>query len=106
MDDATQKLTERAKRFGIEDKQDVSGLDSALPERPLKRGRGRGEGQGNRPDKRQSRDRGGERGGERRSTRNTRSNQASTRDSKPSGILDDPTEKAKAEKRAARFAAA
>ncbi|KAK5995903.1 hypothetical protein PT974_04321 [Cladobotryum mycophilum] len=113
VDDETQKLTDRAKRFGIDDKELATGLDSALPERPLKRGRGRNEGEGNRPGKRQSRDRRGGAGtgggGERRSARNKGKevNAGGAASSKTlTSVMDDPSEKAKAEKRAARFAAA
>ncbi|KAI9155219.1 hypothetical protein HJFPF1_07797 [Paramyrothecium foliicola] len=103
-DDASKKRADRAARFGIDEKELASGLDSALPERPLKRGRGRGEGDGNRPGKRQSTD--GR--NPRRSGRNPRgpAPPASKGGNQPkkTNILDDPTEKAKAEKRAARFA--
>lgn len=103
-DDDTKKRAERAERFGLEAK-DVSGLDSALPERPLKRGRGQHQ-EGNRPGKRQSTDR---RGNDRRNGRNGRQGGGGgggNRQPKDSGLLNDPAEKAKAEKRAARFAAA
>lgn len=109
LDDETKRLADRAKRFGVDDKEVASGLDSALPERPLKRGRGRTEGDGNRPGKRRSQDRKEPSGNERRSARN-RGNQG--QDGKPSAkpkfsnIIEDPAEKAKAEKRAARFAPA
>lgn len=97
-DDEAKRRAERAKRFGIDEKELASGLDSALPERSLKRGRG-AEAGGNRPGKRQSLDRrGGRDGGRRRN--------GGGGGGKPAGILDDPVEKAKAEKRAARFAAA
>ncbi|KAM0259744.1 hypothetical protein ACHAQJ_003180 [Trichoderma viride] len=109
LDDETKRLAERAKRFGINDKELASGLDSALPERPLKRGRGRNEGDGNRPGKRQSQDRKGPTGNERRSGRNkggqTQGGNASAKP-KFNNIIEDPVEKSKAEKRAARFAAA
>ncbi|KFA76659.1 hypothetical protein S40288_04417 [Stachybotrys chartarum IBT 40288] len=106
-DDDTKKRAERAKRFGIDDKELATGLDSALPEKSLKRGRGRAEGEGNRPEKRQTPDR---RGG-RRDNNNRRGpppasngdNRRGRAAAKPS-ILNDPVEKAKAEKRAARFA--
>ncbi|KAH6603281.1 hypothetical protein Trco_008056 [Trichoderma cornu-damae] len=109
LDDEAKRLAERAKRFGIDDKELASGLDSALPERPLKRGRGRSEGDGNRPGKRRSQDRKGPTGNERRSGRNKGSQyQAGNASAKPkfSNIIEDPAEKAKAAKRAARFAAA
>lgn len=108
LDDETTKLTERAKRFGINDKELASGLDAALPERSLKRGRGRNEGDGNRPGKKRSQDRRGPSGNERRSGRNNNNNQGGNASGKPkfSNIVEDPAERAKAEKRAARFAAA
>ncbi|KAM6476146.1 hypothetical protein HDV62DRAFT_257624 [Trichoderma sp. SZMC 28011] len=112
LDDETKKLAERAKRFGVDDKELATGLDSALPERPLKRGRDRKEGDGNRPGKRRSQDRREQQpsGNERRSGRN-KGNQNQNQGGKGSGkkfssIIEDPAEKAKAEKRAARFAAA
>ncbi|KKP00392.1 hypothetical protein THAR02_07492 [Trichoderma harzianum] len=111
LDDETKRLAERAKRFGVDDKELATGLDSALPERPLKRGRGRNEGDGNRPGKRRSQDRREQQpsGNERRSGRNKgNQNQGGKGSGKPkfSSIIEDPAEKAKAEKRAARFAAA
>lgn len=107
-DDDTKKRAERAKRFGIDDKELATGLDAALPEKSLKRGRGRAEGEGNRPEKRQTTDR---RGGRRDNNNNRRGpppvsngdNRRGKAAAKPS-ILNDPAEKAKAEKRAARFA--
>lgn len=98
-DDDSKKRAERAKRFGIDEKDLAKGLDAALPSRPLKRGRGHQD--GNRPGKRHNHDRrdrrngggGGGGGGDAATKKNT-------------GILDDPAEKSKAEKRAARFAAA
>lgn len=106
LDEETKKLAERAKRFGINDKELASGLDAALPERSLKRGRGRNEGDGNRPGKRRSQDRKGPSANERRSGRNNK-NQGGNASGKPKfgSIIEDPAEKAKAEKRAARFAA-
>lgn len=111
LDDETKILAERAERFGINDKELASGLDAALPERSLKRGRGRNESDGNRPDKRRSQDRKGPSGNERRSGRNNK-NQGGNASDNTSGkpkfgsIVQDPAERAKAEKRAARFAAA
>ncbi|KAK2603810.1 hypothetical protein QQS21_004012 [Conoideocrella luteorostrata] len=94
-DDAI-KRADRAKRFGLDQKELASGLDSALPERPLKRGRGRGgEGDGNRPGKRQSLDRRGRHG---------RGHRQGGGNRERGGATLDPAEKAKAEKRAARFA--
>uniref|UniRef100_A0A0B7JX86 SAP domain-containing protein n=1 Tax=Bionectria ochroleuca TaxID=29856 RepID=A0A0B7JX86_BIOOC len=103
-DDDNKKLSDRAKRFGLDDKEIPAGLDSALPERPLKRGRGReNDGKANgRANKRQSLDR---RGGRRRGGRQGGNEGSSNAGAKPrSNILSDPAEKAKAEKRAARFA--
>ncbi|KAM0302719.1 hypothetical protein ACHAPM_004721 [Fusarium culmorum] len=109
------KRADRAKRFGLDEKELATTLDSALPERSRKRGRDRNtETEGSRPEKRQSMDRRNGPGGRQRRGRGGRDNGrdrgarkegaqkegAATR----SGILDDPTEKAKAEKRAARFA--
>ncbi|KAH8815959.1 hypothetical protein F5884DRAFT_203598 [Xylogone sp. PMI_703] len=94
-DDETKKREERAKKFGLDSKETiVKGLDAALPERRPKRGReGR---QGGRDAKRQTPDRKAE---------------PAKKDSKPvkkplSKITDDPSEKAKAEARAKRFAVA
>lgn len=107
-DEDDKKRAERAKRFGLEAK-DVAGLDSALPERTLKRGRPQNQ-DGQRPGKRQSTDR---RGGDRRNGRNDRNGRqggggggrGGNAQAKEAGILTDSAEKAKAEKRAARFAA-
>ncbi|PHH73663.1 hypothetical protein CDD80_3645 [Ophiocordyceps camponoti-rufipedis] len=105
-DDEFKKRAERAKRFGVDENTIASSLDSALPERATKRARGRDADDDNpRDGKRQQVDR----RGERRSTRQTR-NGGATRDTraarKGGSVLDDPKEKAKADKRAARFAAA
>lgn len=102
-DDEEKKRAERSKRFGIDEKSLASSLDSALPERPLKRGRGR-ENDGNRSGKRQSTDRRG--GNNNNNRRNGRPGGGNAGEKKQGSILDDPAEKAKAEKRAARFAAA
>ncbi len=93
------KLTERAKKFGL-DKADpvVAGLDAALPDRAPKRGREGRQG-GDRPTKRRTPD------------RRTAPKQAPKAappvpavKKQPGRIQDDPTEKAKAEARAKRFA--
>ncbi|KAF4344266.1 DNA-binding SAP [Fusarium beomiforme] len=107
-DEDAKKRAERAKRFGLDEKELATTLDSALPERSRKRGRDRTtDGEGSRPGKRQSLDR--RNGGGRRRGRGgrdggrdggARKEKTATR----SSILDDPAEKAKAEKRAARFA--
>ncbi|KAM0495300.1 hypothetical protein ACHAP8_008146 [Fusarium lateritium] len=109
-DEEAKKRAERAEKFGIDEKELATTLDSALPERSRKRGRDRNtETEGSRPDKRQSMDRRNGPGGRQRRGRGGRDNGrdggarkegAATR----GAILDDPTEKAKAEKRAARFA--
>lgn len=109
-DEDAKKRADRAKRFGLDEKELATTLDSALPERSRKRGRDRNtETEGAQPGKRQSMDRRNGPGGRRRGGRGgrdggrdggSRKEGAATR----SGILDDPTEKAKAEKRAARFA--
>ncbi|KAF4960993.1 hypothetical protein FGADI_643 [Fusarium gaditjirri] len=108
-DEDAKKRADRAKRFGLDEKELATTLDSALPERSRKRGRDRTtEGEANRPGKRQSLDRRNGGGGRRRG----RGGRDGGRDGGPrkektstrSGILDDPAEKAKAEKRAARFA--
>lgn len=97
-DDEARQRAERAKRFGLAQNDLASGLDSALPDRPLKRGRGaRGDGEGIRPFKRQSLDRRGHHG---RVTRYGGNRQ------RVGGVLDDAAERAKADKRAARFATA
>ncbi|KAH7360404.1 hypothetical protein BKA65DRAFT_493064 [Rhexocercosporidium sp. MPI-PUGE-AT-0058] len=115
------KLEERAKKFGTDKTKEkevvediVKGLNSALPERKLKRERG-GEGQQGRQAKRQTPDRrtegprrgggqqgqrGGGRGGERRA------GGGGGAASGPRKVTDDPEERAKAEARAKRFAAA
>lgn len=101
-DDDAKKRAERAKRFGLDEKELASSLDSALPERPLRRGRTRGgQEHDGRINKRQGPDR---RNGGRRQGRGGRGG-GPRRDAGPRrNILDDPVEKAKAEKRAARFA--
>ncbi|QPC76326.1 hypothetical protein HYE68_007078 [Fusarium pseudograminearum] len=109
------KRADRAKRFGLDEKELATTLDSALPERSRKRGRDRNtETEGSRPEKRQSMDRRNGPGGRQRRGRGGRDNgrdRGARKEGAPkegaatqSGILNDPTEKAKAEKRAARFA--
>ncbi|RQM08113.1 hypothetical protein DH86_00000546 [Scytalidium sp. 3C] len=95
VDEETKKKEERAKKFGLDANQTVvKGLDTALPERRPKRGR---EGkQGGRDQKRPTPDR-----------RTEPAAKPAATAKKPLGkILDDPVEKAKAEARAKRFAAA
>ncbi|KAG8411218.1 hypothetical protein J3459_016506 [Metarhizium acridum] len=94
-DEDAKRRADRAKRFGLDQNELSSSLDSALPERRLKRGRGR-DGD-NRPAKRQSLD------GRGRPGRGPRQGGNKERGG---GVLDDAAERAKAEKRAARFAAA
>ncbi|KAH8665089.1 hypothetical protein BGZ60DRAFT_379042 [Tricladium varicosporioides] len=94
VDDEAKRLAERAKKFGVEqDNTLVKGLDSALPERRPKRGReGKEDKQGRNP-KRQTPDR-----------RTGPAPKAAPAAKKASGrVVDDPTEKAKAEARAKRF---
>jgi SAP domain-containing ribonucleoprotein len=107
-DDDAVKRADRAKRFGLDEKELASSLDSALPERSARRGRSRGgaaQEHDGRINKRQNTDRrnGGRRQG--RGGRDGGRGGGSRRDAGPRRIiLSDPTEKAKAEKRAARFA--
>lgn len=120
------KLEERAKKFGTDKTKEqkeaekekevvqdiVKGLNSALPERKLKRERGNDGAHGRQakrqtPDRRtegprrgggQQGQRGGGRGGDRKAGGGS--------SSAPKKITDDPEERAKAEARAKRFAAA
>ncbi|KAG5981719.1 hypothetical protein E4U55_002615 [Claviceps digitariae] len=102
-DDEAKQRAERAQRFGLDQTELASSLDSALPERPLKRGRGRGaEGDGNRPGKRQSLDRRGRHGGRGSKHGGGGGNNKSNRDR--GGDTLSAEDRAKAEKRAARFA--
>lgn len=113
-DDAEKKKAERAARFGL-DAADISKtLDSALPERRPKRGRGEGE-QGGRDNKRQTtggggggrnggRHRGGNRGGRAQGGRQQGGGGGGAPKKQAAPI--DPAEKAKQEARAKRFAAA
>ncbi|OAQ78443.1 DNA-binding SAP [Purpureocillium lilacinum] len=105
-DDDAKKRADRAKRFGLDEKE-LTGLDSALPERPLKRGRAReGDEAAGRGNKRQSLDRRGDRQGRgRHNGQGDRRRAGSNGPAKKASILDDPTEREKAAKRAARFAA-
>ncbi|KAM4061570.1 SAP domain-containing protein [Hirsutella rhossiliensis] len=105
-DEDAKRRAERAKRFGIDENELASGLDSALPEKSLKRGRGRGGEDDTRAGKRQNVDRRGDRQG--RNGRNARAPRQAGNKGPPkrTGLMDDPSERAKAEKRAARFATA
>jgi len=97
IDAEEQKKLERAKKFGVQDKDSiVNSLDSALSGRRPKRGREDKE--GGRSAKRQTPD------VDRRSTPALRNTAAARKSS--TRVTDDPTEKAKAEARAKRFAAA
>ncbi|KAJ2902307.1 hypothetical protein MKZ38_000697 [Zalerion maritima] len=114
------KKAKRAEKFGIDSASLAKGLDSALPERPTKRGRG-GQGAGDdnsRPAKRATPDRRGPGGGGRGfhgrgrgGFRDTRGG-GNRRDGgvrragggERIGIMNDPSEKARAEARAKRFA--
>ncbi len=119
-DEEAKIKTERAKRFGIDQTSLVSGLDSALPEkRERKRGRegaltananADGErgpkrqqnAQGRRRGGRDTRSRGGRYGGNDRGPSRKEGGGASG-GGKPRRIVDDPSERAKAEARAKRF---
>ena len=96
-----QKKLERAKKFGLDTEEAVvKGLDDALPDRRAKRGReGKDDGRGGRNAKRQTPDRRTEAPAGKAAT-------VAKPKPKPTGrITDDPSEKAKAEARAKRFAA-
>jgi len=97
-----QKKIERAKKFGLDSAETVvKGLDDALPDRRAKRGReGKDDGRGGRNAKRQTPDR-------RTEAPKGKSATVVAPKPKPTGrVTDDPTEKAKAEARAKRFATA
>jgi len=94
-DEQEKKKQERAQKFGIDSKPVVKGLDDALPERRAKRGRDGGDRQGGRNSKRQTPDR---RTGPAPAKAAPAAKKASGR------VIDDPSEKAKAEARAKRFA--
>ena len=101
VDEEQKKLAERAKKFGVGDGKTeavVKGLDSALPERKMKRGR---------------EERGARDGGERAAKRQTpdrrtgpkpKGGNAPVPNEKKTAIADDPVEKAKMEARAKKFA--
>ncbi|KAG5929257.1 hypothetical protein E4U53_002481 [Claviceps sorghi] len=105
-DDEAKQRAERAKRFGLDQTELASGLDSALPERPLKRGRGRGaDGDGNRHGKRQSLDRRGRPGGRGgKHDGGGSNNNANKGHRERGGDTLSAADRAMAEKRAARFA--
>jgi SAP domain-containing ribonucleoprotein len=103
VDDEEKKKAERAQKFGLDAPLNVKGLDEALPER-RKRGRDASDRQGGRGPKRQTPDRRTE-----APSKNSAKPQARPPipAQKPLGkISDDPSEKAKAEARAKRFASA
>ncbi|KAI0834744.1 hypothetical protein F5Y06DRAFT_151083 [Hypoxylon sp. FL0890] len=108
--DEEKKKAARAERFGVDQSSLTTGLDAALPEkRPPKRGREGGNNDGERGAKRQNPG-GRHRGkGRFRHGGGGRQGGAPRKEGKPagakgqSGILNDPTEKAKAEARAKRF---
>lgn len=111
-DDAAAKKAERAKRFGLDQASITKSLDSALPERSLKR-RGQTDESGGR--KRQ--DRHANAGANANANNNRRGRggrQGRTAGGRNGGgvsktggsFMDDPAEKAKAEARAKRFGAA
>jgi SAP domain-containing ribonucleoprotein len=96
------RLAERAKKFGTGKDPVVETLDAALPERKPKRVRE--EKEGGRPTKRQTPDRRTEKPAEKKKAQ---PNKPQPKKQQSSGkITDDPTEKAKAEARAKRFAQA
>ncbi|ESZ92301.1 hypothetical protein SBOR_7292 [Sclerotinia borealis F-4128] len=95
-DEEAAKLTERAKKFGLDNSKIVEGLDSALPDKRQKRAREDGR-QGGRNAKRQTPDR--------RSQPAPKQTQNSGPKKATGGrVTDNPDEKAKAERRAKRFA--
>ncbi|KAI0443923.1 hypothetical protein F4803DRAFT_289214 [Xylaria telfairii] len=117
VDEEAKKKAERAQRFGADQPSLVSGLDSALPEkRERKRGRegapntnADGErgakrqqnGPGRRRGGRDNRTRGGRQGGGDRGP--PRKEGGGSSGARPRRIVDDPSERAKAEARAKRF---
>ncbi|KAI1178456.1 hypothetical protein F4777DRAFT_537722 [Nemania sp. FL0916] len=116
-DDEAKRKADRAKRFGLDQSTVVSGLDSALPERrERKRGRegaSNANTDGERGAKRHQANQGRRRGG--RDHRGRGGRQAGDRDQsrkeggggsggRPRRVLDDPSERAKADARAKRFA--
>lgn len=113
-DDGAAKKAERAKRFGLDQASLAKSLDSALPERSLKRrgqadesgGRKRQDRHGNANNNASNNSRGrgrqGRTGGGRTGGGRTGGGVSKTGGS----FLDDPAEKAKAEARAKRFGAA
>ncbi|KAI1190325.1 hypothetical protein F5B17DRAFT_97009 [Nemania serpens] len=118
-DEDAKKKADRAKRFGVDQAELVSGLDSALPEkRERKRGResaSNGNADGERGPKRQqhtgparrrggrdNRSRGGHQGGSDRGPPRKEGGGGGG-SGRPRRIIDDPSERAKAEARAKRF---
>ena len=110
-DDEAAKKAERAKRFGLDQASLAKSLDSALPERSLKR-RGQNDESGGR--KRQDRHGNSNANNNATNNRRGRGRQGRTGGGKNGGaapktgasLMDDPTEKAKAEARAKRFGTA
>ncbi|KAI0403224.1 hypothetical protein F4802DRAFT_572767 [Xylaria palmicola] len=121
VDEEAKKKAERAQRFGADQTSVPSGLDTALPEkRERKRGRegapnpnGNADGErgakrqqsgpGRRRGGRDNRGRGGRHGGGDRAP--PRKEGGGGGGGKPRGVLDDPSERAKADARAKRFGA-
>jgi SAP domain-containing ribonucleoprotein len=111
------KLLERAKKFGTGATEGVKGLDSALPERPQKRGRGGDKDAENREPKRQrengdgdgrkggraGRGRRGEGRGQREGSGARENDKGKAGRPNTGSVLDDPKERAKAEARAKKF---
>ncbi|KAI0119004.1 hypothetical protein F4814DRAFT_223301 [Daldinia grandis] len=109
--DEDKKKTERAERFGVDESTLVKGLDAALPEkRPSKRGREGGNAEGERGAKRQTPNNQQKGKGRFRLGRGGKPNGAPRKEGRPAGakgktaVINDPSEKAKAEARAKRFA--
>ncbi|KAI5865416.1 hypothetical protein GGS23DRAFT_426072 [Durotheca rogersii] len=111
-DEEEKRKTARVERFGVDESSLVQGLDAALPERrPAKRGREGANADADRGAKRQNpgaRQRGR---GRFRQAGGSRPGVVVRKEGKPNAprgkvILDDPTERAKAEARAKRFGGA
>lgn len=98
-----QAKAKRAEKFGTETATAVKGLDDALPEGRLKRGREAGEKQGGRESKKQTPNRSAADKKPAAAAENGGRRQKGGQQQKAAGVLDDPVEKAKAEARKARF---
>ncbi|KEZ46666.1 hypothetical protein SAPIO_CDS0501 [Scedosporium apiospermum] len=104
-DDDERKKADRAKRFGIDSSSLATSLDSALPDRPLKRGRAREDDGGDNKKRQSNNRRDNRRHGRGRGGRfnNRRAGGGRSEGGSRGSILSDPAEKAKAEARAKRF---